>query len=200
MGGGLITNTTGLVLGENSNAGNFFLNGGVVQANSVTTFENSSATAVGSLYFNGGTLQASASRSNYFTQTNSFIQAGGAIIDTNGFSISASNSFVPDPALIGTDGGLTVLGGGTLTLSGASTYMGGSRVENATLIVTNPAAIEDGTNLYVGPAGSFFAPVVPSPASSAVVAPVPEPGTLVLLAAGVFAIAAAVRRKQRSVN
>ena len=132
-------------------------------------------------------MQASASRSNYFTQTNSFIQAGGAIIDTNGFSISASNSFVPDPALIGTDGGLTVLGGGTLTLSGASTYMGGSRVENATLIVTNPAAIEDGTNLYAGPAGSFFAPVVPSPASSAAVArPVPEPGTLVLLGCRCF--------------
>ena len=198
MNGGLITNTTGIVLGENSNGGSFFLNGGVVQANSVTTYENAPATAVGSFYFNGGTLQVTAgtSSSNYFTATNSYIQAGAAVIDTNGFDTTMSNSFVPDPALIGTDGGLTKIGAGSLTLSGTNTSLGGTRVEGGTLVVASPQAIEDGTSLYVGSAGSIFAPVLPS-ASAAAAVPVPEPGTLALLAAGALATAAARRRKKR---
>ena len=77
--------------------------------------------------------------------------------------------------------------------------MGGTRVqEDATLIVTNPGG-DRGRHrtLYVGPAGSLFSPVVP-PASSTAVVPVPEPGTLALLAAGVAAMAAALRRKKRN--
>ncbi len=168
MNAGLVTNTTGLVLGENSNVGNFYLNGGTIQADGVATY----GAGVGNLYFNGGVLQATAgtstgtSNGNFLANSNDYVQAGGARIDTNGLAITISNTavpvLVPDPALFGSpDGGLTVTGGGTLTLSGTNTYQGGTQVENATVIVTNPAAIEDGTNLYVGPAGSIFSPIIP---------------------------------------
>jgi autotransporter-associated beta strand protein/T5SS/PEP-CTERM-associated repeat protein len=197
---GLVTNTTGLILGENTNTGTFFLNGGTVQANGIGSYGTG---ATGYLYFNGGVLQASASNASFLTTsaTNStvfpYVQAGGAHIDTNGFAIGIGNPIVPDPALIGTDGGLTVTGGGTLTLSGTDTYAGGTRVEGATLIVTNPQGILDGSNLYVGRASSFFAPVVPSPAAAAAVSPVPEPGTWTLMAAilGSVAVYRRMRRK-----
>jgi autotransporter-associated beta strand protein len=192
---GLITNTTGLILGENTNTGTFHLDGGTVQATGIGSYGTG---ATGYLYFNGGVLQASASNAAFLTTsaTNStvypYVQAGGAHIDTNGFAIGIGNPIVPDPALIGTDGGLTLTGGGTLTLSGTNTYLGGTRVERATLIVTNPQGIQDGTNLFVGSASSLFAPVVP--AGAAAVAPVPEPGTLALLLGGAVATTVTVRR------
>jgi autotransporter-associated beta strand protein len=179
MNGGVILNTASLVLGQNSGSGAFFLNAGVVQAAAVTT----SGTAAGRFYFNGGTLQASSSSSNYFTATNSYIRAGAAVIDTNGNNIVMSDALVPDPAMMVADGGLTKIGPGTLTLSGTNTYLGGTRVEGGKLIVTSPRAINDGTNLYIGPAGSLFAQVVPAPASTPAAAAVPEPATWTLLLA-----------------
>ena len=90
---------------------------------------------------------------------------------------------------------LTVVSGGTLTLTGTNTYLGGTTVADGTLIVTNREAIADGTSLTVGNASAFPAPVVPMSApSAAAVTPVPEPGTLALLAAGV---AVAILRRNR---
>jgi autotransporter-associated beta strand protein len=192
MENGLVTNTTGLILGENTNTGTFHLDGGTVQANVISAYGTG---ATGYLYFNGGVLQASASKTAFLTTsaTNStvypYIQAGGARIDTNGFAIGIGNPIVPDPALVGIDGGLTVTGGGTLTLSGTNTYAGGTRVEGATLIVTNPHGIQNGTNLYVGSASAFFAPVLPASAASVAqvggFSPVPEPSTWAMMAAGI---------------
>ncbi len=77
MNAGLVTNTTGLVIGENSNVGNFYLNGGTVQADGVATYGG----ATGNLYFNGGVLQATAgtsngtSNGNFLANTNDYIQA-----------------------------------------------------------------------------------------------------------------------------
>jgi autotransporter-associated beta strand protein len=84
---------------------------------------------------------------------------------------------------------LTKVGVGTLTLSGTSSYLRGTTVNDWALIATNSYAIADWTNLYVGDPGMLGmlpAAVVPSQSpvvSSAAVAPVPEPGTLLLLAA-----------------
>jgi autotransporter-associated beta strand protein len=94
------------------------------------------------------------------------------------------------------------LGGGTLTLSGTNSYTGGTNVFDGTLVATNPQAIADGSNLYVGMSAAFFAPVVPAPASGGTaaasgVAAVPEPGSLALLAAGAAAAIAVARRRKR---
>jgi autotransporter-associated beta strand protein len=78
---------------------------------------------------------------------------------------------------------LTKVGSGSLTLSGTNTYMGGTTVENGTLVLTNNEAIADGTSLTVGDLSAFAAPVVPAHAAATAIAPVPEPGTLALIAA-----------------
>jgi autotransporter-associated beta strand protein len=79
--------------------------------------------------------------------------------------------------------------GGTLILSGSDTYTGGTIVEAGTLEITTAAALPTGTSLTVGAGGIFIfdqmataAPLAASAAGS--VAPVPEPGTLVLLLTG----------------
>jgi autotransporter-associated beta strand protein len=77
-------------------------------------------------------------------------------------------------------------GGGTLVLAGSNTYTGGTDVQNGTLIVANIYGLEDGTSLTVGAAASsIFAPA----AAAVPAAPVPEPGTLLLLAAAFCAAA-----------
>ena len=94
---------------------------------------------------------------------------------------------------------LTVVGGGTLTLSGTNTYLGGTTVADGTLILTNNEAIADGTSLTVGNASAFPAPVVAlSAPSAAAVTPVPEPGTMALLVAGAVAAILSRRRVRRA--
>jgi autotransporter-associated beta strand protein len=79
------------------------------------------------------------------------------------------------------------LNGGTLTLSGTNTYSGGTVVESGSLILDSSAAIKSGSSLTVGNA-SAFGSILPDNASIAPaavsIAPVPEPATLGLLAAG----------------
>jgi fibronectin-binding autotransporter adhesin len=85
-------------------------------------------------------------------------------------------------------GALAMIGSGQLTLGGTNTYTGGTVVANGTVFATNNAAIEDGTNLYVGSGLLAFGTLIPAQsaapgaAAAPAVAPVPEPGTLALLA------------------
>ncbi len=54
------------------------------------------------------------------------VQAGGAIIDTNSFTDTIAQALQHDAT--GTDGGLIKEGAGTLILTGANTYNGGTVV------------------------------------------------------------------------
>jgi autotransporter-associated beta strand protein len=93
----------------------------------------------------------------------------------------------------GSGNGIVKSGDGVLALTGTNTYVGGTTVNNGTLIVASPRAILDGTNLAVGDPtllSMLAAPVVPSP-----IATVPEPSTWVLLAAGIGCLAIWRRRK-----
>ena len=78
--------------------------------------------------FNGTTLVAGDSSSGWIqTLTTANIKAGGAKFDSNGFDL-----MIPQP-LVGT-GGVTKLGAGHLTLSGACSYSGSTTVNGGTLI------------------------------------------------------------------
>jgi outer membrane autotransporter protein len=81
-------------------------------------------------------VRATANEANFlrgFLAGDIQLLAGGAIIDTQGFAITAS------AALQGA-GGLTKVGSGTLTLSGVSTYGGQTTVEGGRLIVNGSIA------------------------------------------------------------
>lgn len=115
------------------------LNGGTLTANQIKA---SSATGTRLINFNGGTLKSGASALasaflNSGVATTANVRDGGAIIDTNGNSVTigqilAHSSIAGDSA---TDGGLTKNGSGTLTLTAANTYTGTTTVSEGTLAV-----------------------------------------------------------------
>ena len=111
------------------------LNGGTISMFGVRSSgggPNSSST----FNFNGGTLKAVADNVSFFNTAGSmknYIKQGGAKIDTNGFDITIAAKLEQGS---GSTGGLTKLGAGTLTLSGANTYTGATTVSAGTLKIT----------------------------------------------------------------
>lgn len=172
--GGTVT-VTSLLLGSSTVAtGIYALNGGTLTANGAANLVSSKGRAgSGVLLFNGGTLRAGASTANFLLSqagtgttpgsATFTVQAGGARIDTNGFNDGATAALVHDatagaPA---TDGGLTKLGAGTLTLGGANTYTGGTLLNAGTvqfakvnaMPATGTVAVASGATLAVNVGG-----------------------------------------------
>jgi len=125
------------------------------------------------------------------------------VVGGNGVSTTFSGQ-------IGGAGSFTKTGAGTLVLSGWNSYNGDTTVDAGTLCVTGLDALSAGTNLTVGPGGTFvFDPaygedaaplasvVLASATASLGAAAVPEPGTSALLASGsLLAIIAVCLRKR----
>jgi autotransporter-associated beta strand protein len=118
-------------VGISGTGGTLSLNGGTL----ATTALAGTATGVGTVNFNGGTLKALAGGASFISGTGLYlnVQAGGAKIDSNGFSITSA------VAMSGTagDGGLRKLGLGRLTLTSNNAIFGGTTVEKGELIVTS---------------------------------------------------------------
>jgi len=108
--------------------------------------------------FNGGTLKAAASTSPFFgaaVASVANVRNGGAIIDDGGNAVAIDQILVHS-TLAGdnpSDGGLTKLGAGTLTLSGAETYTGDTVVSNGTLSLTG--SLSNSPNVIVSAGATF---------------------------------------------
>ena len=87
----------------------------------------------------GGLLRATMDQANFmfgFAPGDVTVADGGAFIDSNTFDIGIE-------AALGGTGGLTKLGAGTLTLSGANSYAGGTAINGGTLVVATNARLGD---------------------------------------------------------
>ena len=122
---------------------------GTATANSQTGPASSGVNPTAGFNFNGGTLKASGSLTNFFQGSivapvipiTTTVKAGGAIIDDGGFAISVLEPLQHDGTLGATpDGGFIKKGNGTNTLTAASTYTGNTVVSNGTLVVNGSLA------------------------------------------------------------
>jgi autotransporter-associated beta strand protein/T5SS/PEP-CTERM-associated repeat protein len=132
--------------------GTFNLNGGDLVATEIT--DNNGGAGV--FNFNGGTLHAGTSTPNLMHDIDgaAFVQANGAKINTEGYDATISQSLTDG------GGGLTKLGAGTLTLSGANGYSGPTIVSNG-ILLTSTLSFADGT--YTVEDGAGFGVVVAAP-------------------------------------
>ena len=118
---------------------------------------NGTGGSTAALNFDGGTLRAMADTSvDALGPLTVNIRNGGGTIDTNGYNLLVSVPLVHstidgDDA---TDGGLTKVGAGALTLATANTYNGGTvlsggqlNINNSAALGTGPLTINDGTTL-----------------------------------------------------
>ncbi len=111
-----------------SGVGTLNLDGGLLQVTGI----NSGSPGVGfsTLNFNGGTLEAGADNNNFISGLAlAMVGPGGAIIDSHGHNITIPQNLQDN------GGGLTKLGAGTLTLTGANSYSGNTLVNAGTLMI-----------------------------------------------------------------
>ena len=136
------TNTpSGVLIGNNASASGIYnLNGGLLSTPVV-----SGGSGISYFNFNGGTLRASSpTNAAAFFQglTGAFIKNGGATIDTAGYDLTIAQALQN-----GGSGGLTKIGNGTLTLSGANSYVGATLISTGKLIL--PSAQSGGGSVQV---------------------------------------------------
>jgi autotransporter-associated beta strand protein len=185
-----------LVSGNITGAGN-----GLTETGAGLMALTGSNTYTGATTINGGTLQIGNGGTLGSLSTSSTIADNATLAFNRSDNIAQGTQFTGSP--INGSGGLVQLGPGMLTLDAANNYTGGTTVLDGTLVLANDEAIAEGTSLTVGDASAFDpALVVPHVAAGfrtepqSAITPVPEPGTLAILAA-VLGTGMVYRRTQR---
>jgi len=158
--GGTFTIASGEAwIGEDSGTGTWNMNGGTANVGVVHIVQNASATGylnlnggtmtlqelttgntggISTLTLNGGTIKPSANNANFLHDLTvvNVSAPGGAVFDTAGFDVTVAQ---PLPTTFNpgdNSGGLTKNGAGTLTLSGANSYVGPTLVNAGKLAVS----------------------------------------------------------------
>jgi len=136
------------------------LNGGVFACPGIMVRANSNVVngTSGTVNLNGGTLQATAASTDFFTiddpgatPTSTLtlhVQAGGAVFDTGAFNVTITDPLLEDAGSTG--GGLTKLGAGTLALTSTGhTYTGDTRIDGGVLSTADNAMLDDLASLWI---------------------------------------------------
>ncbi len=140
--GGMVSASQVTLVGLSSSASLIQLKGS--EANGRGVLETSFVQVVDGevwVILDGGILRATGDQENFlrnFEAGQVIFAAGGAFVDNNGFDIAIATD-------LSGSGGLTSLGGGTLTLTGANTWAGGTTVEAGTLRAGSANAFVDDT-------------------------------------------------------
>jgi fibronectin-binding autotransporter adhesin len=131
--------------GENTYTGGTVLGGGTL-----SLYGPGALGTTGTLSFGGGTLQFSAQNTTDYSGR--FSQAPGQSysFDTGGQVVTLAST------LASAGGSLNKFGDGTLVLTGANTYTGGTVIWGGTLRVGSPDALRGAGALTIGASGSAF--------------------------------------------
>jgi fibronectin-binding autotransporter adhesin len=134
---------TWVLTGTNTRSGTITVNGGTLRAGSASAFGPTTGLVV-----NGGTLDLNGFglTTTSFTGSGGTLALGGADLGIN-LATNVSNTFAGS---ITGSGGLTKLGAGTLTLSGASTYTGATTIGGGTLALNFAAASAPDNHIISG--------------------------------------------------
>jgi autotransporter-associated beta strand protein len=145
--------------GSTASTNQVYLNGGTLAVTNFTYGAYSNGTnQLAAINFNGGVLKALASDSTALfvpaiSQLTLDVDAGGAIVNTNGF-----NDTIALPLVHGTgttDGGVIKTGSGILTLSGSDTYKGVTNVSAGVLVLSQTASLPSGSVVSVSPGAAL---------------------------------------------
>ncbi|MES2659565.1 MAG: autotransporter-associated beta strand repeat-containing protein [Verrucomicrobiota bacterium] len=151
------------------------LNGGILSTSSIRSGGGTISSTNNNVVANGGTIKALADEADFLrigvngaTPLNTVrpyvkIESGGLTFDTNGHNVGIQTGLYAGDT---SGGGLTKIGLGTLSLSGANDYTGATNVSTGTLQVATGGSIAGactmagGTTLAVGgsPAGTWTVP------------------------------------------
>jgi T5SS/PEP-CTERM-associated repeat protein/autotransporter-associated beta strand protein len=115
-------------------------NGGLVSAEAL-----SGGNATSSVNFNGGILRIQSTSSS----SNAIMFIGGGILD-----IPDATDTLTVTSNISGGGGLTKIGAGTLTLTGANAYNGDTRISNGALSIS-AAYLDNFADVYLSPSVTF---------------------------------------------
>jgi autotransporter-associated beta strand protein len=123
------------------------LSGGGLQIGGFTPGANASE-----LNFNGGTLSPITNQAAFLQGlTRAFVRSGGANFDTVGFNITVGQALLDGSG----GGGLSKAGLGALTLTNSSTYTGSTVVGNGTLALSGVASIANSANIVIAGGATF---------------------------------------------
>jgi autotransporter-associated beta strand protein len=155
-----------------SSAGEVDLDGGTLMVTGVTNISANAQTGgapTAAFHFNGGTLMAKSGAKTLFFQgcrttpvcpITAIVEAGGAVIDDGGNSITIGEPLQHDGTLgIVPDGGLTKLDTGTLNLTTTNSYTGETLVAGGTLALNSGAAIINSAAISISPGATLDASV-----------------------------------------
>lgn len=145
----LVTSLITKIGGNNANSdvnGELNLNGGTIATGSIRRGASNKASSATAIVLNadGGTIRALTHDTN-----NDFLQGIFVTIKDGGLKFDTNDNFVTVTNVLTGTGGLQKLGGGTLTLTGTSSYTGNTTVSTGELVV-NKAFFDNASTLTVG--------------------------------------------------